>query len=171
MYVFFIFNNRIGGFMKNKVRKIVGIVLLFILLVFIKDRMENRIFYDFKSLIRNEYRYIHNVSVSDMGPHCIIDIYLKKGNYEFDKIEPVFIYTINQATKEPYYTYFLKHHIKNASCEFAYFHIAFRKQGDDNNELCRFNSRDSDNHFQKWELDGNEKQCYYVSDYTDEYHN
>ena len=166
MNVFFIFNNRTGDNMKKKMLIIGTFITIIILFIFIKDRIENRTFYDFKSLIKDEFSYVHNISLINYGPHCTIFVYLKKENFDFDKIEPVFIKMMLEISKPSNFNYFERRHCGGREGELPYMDISFREKGVDDEELCKFNSSKTDN-FEKWELE-DKNEYYYVQDYINE---
>ena len=139
-----------------KWRYILAFSLVIISILMIRYRVNNKIFFDFKNGLKEKYSYISNITVTDIDPHCYLDVYLKSKNYRYGEVEPILIEIMLALSDETIYNYFEQRHNKNANGEFYFLGIDFRDKGNNNDLLYRYRSHKVNNQFIKWRLEGSE---------------
>lgn len=139
-----------------KWRYILAFIFVIIGILIIRYRVNNKIFIEFENDLKEKYSYISNITVTDIDPHCYMDVYLKSNNYSYDEVEPIFIDIMLSLSDETIYNYFEQRHNKNANGEFYIFGIDFREKGNNNDLLYRYNSHKENNQFIAWRLEGSE---------------
>jgi len=92
-------------------------LLVIIGILMIRNRIYNKIFFDFKNDLKKEFSYISNITVTDIDPNCYLDVYLKSKNYSYGEVEQIFIEIMLALSDETIYNYFEQRHNKNANGE------------------------------------------------------
>lgn len=141
-----------------KWRYILVFIIVIIGILSIRNRVNNKIFFDFKKDLKEEFGYISNITVTDIDPHCYLDVYLKSNNYSYDEVEPIFIEIMLALSDKIIYKDFEQRHNKNANGEFYFFGIDFRDKGNNDDLIYRFHSHKENNQFIKWRLEGTERE-------------
>jgi c-di-AMP phosphodiesterase-like protein len=100
-----------------KWRYILAFLLVIIGILMIRNRIYNKIFFDFKNDLKKEFSYISNITVTDIDPNCYLDVYLKSKNYSYGEVEQIFIKIMLALSDETIYNYFEQRHNKNANGE------------------------------------------------------
>lgn len=100
-----------------KWRYILAFLLIIIGILMIRNRIYNKIFFDFKNDLKKEFSYISNITVTDIDPNCYLDVYLKSKNYSYGEVEQIFIEIMLALSDETIYNYFEQRHNKNANGE------------------------------------------------------
>lgn len=100
-----------------KWRYILAFLLVIIGILIIRNRIYNKIFFDFKNDLKKEFSYISNITVTDIDPNCYLDVYLKSKNYSYGEVEQIFIEIMLALSDETIYNYFEQRHNKNANGE------------------------------------------------------
>lgn len=100
-----------------KWRYILAFLLIIIGILMIRNRIYNKIFFDFKNDLKKEFSYISNITVTDIDPNCYLDVYLKSKNYSYGEVEQIFIKIMLALSDETIYNYFEQRHNKNANGE------------------------------------------------------
>jgi c-di-AMP phosphodiesterase-like protein len=100
-----------------KWRYILAFLLVIIGILMIRNRIYNKIFFDFKNDLKKEFSYISNITVTDIDPNCYLDVYLKSKNYSYGEVEQIFIEIMLALSDETIYNYFEQRHNKNANGE------------------------------------------------------
>lgn len=153
---------------KLKWRFIFAFIIVVIGVSVIRYRINNIIFIEFREDLKEEFTYISNITVSDINPHCYLDVYLKPNYYySYDEVKPIFIEIIHALTDEIIYNYFEQRHNKNANGEFYFYTINFINKGQDDKLIYRFRSHKENNRFVNWHLEELDLD-YDINDYFDE---
>lgn len=134
------------------------VLICFVLLV--RNRSANECFDAFKNIIIEEFEYVSNIEMGNSGPHCRIRIYVEDGCDDYDSIEPVFIKTMIEISKEKNLQYFSEKHVQSAGGEMAILHVYFYQEN--GKELYRFTSYKD---FDVWELESDRSVQFRVLDY------
>lgn len=100
-----------------KWRYILAFLLVIIGILMIRNRIYNKIFFDFKNDLKKEFSYISNITVTDIDPNCYLNVYLKSKNYSYGEVEQIFIKIMLALSDETIYNYFEQRHNKNANGE------------------------------------------------------
>lgn len=100
-----------------KWRYILAFLLVIIGILMIRNRIYNKIFFDFKNDLKKEFSYISNITVTDIDPNCYLNVYLKSKNYSYGEVEQIFIEIMLALSDETIYNYFEQRHNKNANGE------------------------------------------------------
>ncbi|MBO4291680.1 MAG: hypothetical protein J5898_07215, partial [Lachnospiraceae bacterium] len=100
---------------KEPLRSIIGVGFILVILGVISyfqilQIVENKEFYQYKKEITKEFDYISIGKINNIGPHCIIDIYVKDEFYNYEAIEPVFIKAMTTIYQDSYFQYLKQIH-------------------------------------------------------------
>ena len=120
----------------------------------IRGLVNNSEFNNLKKEVAAEFDYVKKMTLSNNGPHCTIDVYLDSDDYDFEKVEKVFIEIMHKVNEPSLRKYLIDTHNKRASGELAFLHISFREKGNNDEVLYKFNNYKD---FQQWELESNSK--------------
>jgi hypothetical protein len=154
--------------MKRKILMLVCLILFLLTgVLIIRGLVDSSEFRNLRKDISTEFDYVQRMTLSNYGPHCTIDVYLDSDDYDFEKVEKVFIEVMLKVNEPSLRKYLIDIHDKRGSGELAFLHISFREKGNDSDVLYKFNNyRD----FRQWELESNLKKGqsskqYMYSDY------
>lgn len=153
----------------KKVRKFVifAVCIAIIAIAFtIKDRYENRIWYDFKKDIVNEYDIIRTIDRNNSGPHSYIWVYLKEDKIELESAEKIFGSILRKMNDKTFSEYMIKYHNKHASGEFVFMNIIFKYKDNQSNVMYDFEAvGDEKPYYSKWRVAKGENGEYMEKEY------
>lgn len=106
----------------------------------VKDRYDNKIWYEFVQDIKKEYSIIKSVKKSDYGPYSAVWIYLKEDKVEIERIEEIFGFILKEINNEEFIRYIQLYHDRHASGEFSFIDIVFKYKNDKSDIMYEFES-------------------------------
>ena len=150
---------KLKGKKKTIIGASVGLLLLSVFYFFvIRYANANKEFYQYKRHIMKTFNYVYDVGLENIGPDCIIEIYVKDKQVDYGTIEPIFIEAMKEIYQESLFPYLVKK--QNGDILFLDIFIS-------NNQRKTEHRFVSTGDFEIWEYEGDRSKKFKVSDYVE----